>query len=268
MMTNSAVARIAGAVTRAAPRLDRTTFTTSRLLDFCSRRSCRRRPATRCRLAAGDRQGARRQRARRLRGGRHRAGDRGPRRRRRHHDRRQRPGHAGDDGQVDPRLLVPRLVPRGLCLADARRPGQRAEDASSPCRSCSRTASAAPSRSTAQGERHRIEFAVDQIRQQPAIGYRREPARLGRTAPRSIVRWPDLACSILDECQRAVFTNRRRLCLAQPAPDAVRRLVRRRSRTIAATTPGWTKWKPSDPTSPHWYSPERLAAADRRLCGA
>ena len=82
------------------------------------------------------------------------------------------------------------------------------------------------------------------------------------------VRWPDLACSILDQCQDAFFTNRRRLRLAQPAPDADRRLVRRRSRATAATAPGWTKWKPSDPTSPHWYTPERFAAADRRLCGS
>lgn len=27
----------------------------------------------------------------------------------------------------------------------------------------------------------------------------------------------------------------------------------------AATAPGWSKWKPSDPTSPHWYTAERLA---------
>jgi hypothetical protein len=33
---------------------------------------------------------------------------------------------------------------------------------------------------------------------------------------------------------------------------------------VGATDPAWAKWKPSDPTSPHWYTParfERLVAA-------
>ena len=25
--------------------------------------------------------------------------------------------------------------------------------------------------------------------------------------------------------------------------------------SIEATDPAWAKWRPSDPTSPHWYSP-------------
>jgi hypothetical protein len=29
-------------------------------------------------------------------------------------------------------------------------------------------------------------------------------------------------------------------------------------RTIRPTTPDWDKWLPRDPTSPHWYTPERL----------
>jgi len=36
------------------------------------------------------------------------------------------------------------------------------------------------------------------------------------------------------------------------------------SRRWEATDPAWAKWKPSDPTSPHWYAPanlERLVAA-------
>ena len=29
-------------------------------------------------------------------------------------------------------------------------------------------------------------------------------------------------------------------------------------RTIEATDPAWAKWGPSDPTSPHWYTPQHL----------
>ena len=60
----------------------------------------------------------------------------------------------------------------------------------------------------AQGKRHRIDFAVDQIRQQPAIGYAVEPADR-KNGTEIKVHWPDLACSILDRCQGAIFTNRR-----------------------------------------------------------
>jgi DNA topoisomerase VI subunit B len=30
--------------------------------------------------------------------------------------------------------------------------------------------------------------------------------------------------------------------------------------TYTATTPGWTKWRPRDPTSPHWYTPDLFTA--------
>jgi len=32
-----------------------------------------------------------------------------------------------------------------------------------------------------------------------------------------------------------------------------------RTRMGLATNPTWSKWKPSDPTSPHWYTTETLA---------
>ena len=55
--------------------------------------------------------------------------------------------------------------------------------------------------------------------------------------------------------------------LAQPAPDAERRLARRAHDGRRRPTPAWAKWLPSDPTRPHWYTPgtfERLIAAYRR----
>ena len=36
-------------------------------------------------------------------------------------------------------------------------------------------------------------------------------------------------------------------------------------RATPATDPAWAKWKPSDPTSPHWYTRGAPRAADRRL---
>ena len=163
-------------------RLVRETFRTSRLLDFCSEKELQ--AQTGHEMADWPLvivKEAHRQRARRLRGSRHRAGDRGPRRRRRHHDRRQRSGHAGDDGRVDPGLRCPRLVPRGLCLADARRPGQCAEDDRSPCRSCCRAESRGTVEIDAAGPAASYRF---RRRPDPPGAGDRLPDRTGRSEER------------------------------------------------------------------------------------
>jgi Histidine kinase-, DNA gyrase B-, and HSP90-like ATPase len=51
-----------------------------------------------------------------------------------------------------------------------------------------------------QGERHRIDFAVDQLRQQPVIGHAVEPAER-KNGTEVKVRWPDLACSVLADAK-------------------------------------------------------------------
>ena len=80
-----------------------------------------------------------------------------------------------------------------------------------------------------------------------------------KTGTEILVRWPELCLLNPDGRGGPVFTNRRRLRLAEPAP------VPRSSTgsgpggsTVAATRADWPKWKPSDPTSPHWYDPERF----------
>ena len=79
---------------------------------------------------------------------------------------------------------------------------------------------------------------------------------------RVTVRWPDSACSILDEA-KARFLQ---------IADEYTWLNPHLSITVdwfgdvcvdEATDPAWNKWRPSDPTSPHWYTPahlERLVA--------
>ena len=50
------------------------------------------------------------------------------------------------------------------------------------------------------------------------------------------------------------------LRLAQPASDAHARTGSTQERLNGqATDPGWTKWRPSQPTSAHWYNAERLS---------
>lgn len=109
----------------------------------------------------------------------------------------------------------------------------------------------------AQGKRHRITFAVDQIRQEPAIGHAIEPSSR-KKGTQLIVHWPDLACSILDHARERFLQIVDDYTWLNPHLTMTVDWHGSVS-TTAATDPGWTKWKPSDPTSPHWYTPDRLA---------
>ena len=111
----------------------------------------------------------------------------------------------------------------------------------------------------AQGVRHRIVFTVDAIRQKPLITH--EPVEVEeKNGTKITVFWPDSASSILDDaCDRFLqiaddFTwinPHLRLTIDWSRGTRVERV-------IEPTAPGWEKWKPSYPTCPHWYEPEHL----------
>jgi DNA topoisomerase VI subunit B len=114
----------------------------------------------------------------------------------------------------------------------------------------------------AHGTLHTITLRVDRIRQQPAVEHAQD---LVRPVPgtRIRVRWPDSACSILASSELRflqladdyTFLNPH-LSLSVDWFGKVRR--------VEATASTWKKWLPSNPTCPHWYTPEhfeRLIAA-------
>jgi DNA topoisomerase VI subunit B len=108
-----------------------------------------------------------------------------------------------------------------------------------------------------QGKRHRIEFAVDQIRQEPAINHVSEPSSR-KNGTEVIVHWPDLACSILEQAKARFLQIVDDYTWLNPHLTVTVDWHGEGTMTTA-TIPGWSKWKPSDPTSPHWYSLDRLA---------
>jgi hypothetical protein len=108
-----------------------------------------------------------------------------------------------------------------------------------------------------QGKCHRIDFTVDQIRQQPVIGHTVEPSDR-KKGTEVIVHWPDSASSMLLEAKPRFLQIVEDYCWLNPNL-AVSIDWRGSVSAIAATTSGWAKWKPSDPTSPHWYTTENLA---------
>jgi DNA topoisomerase VI subunit B len=126
----------------------------------------------------------------------------------------------------------------------------------------------------AHGVEHRVTFSIDRVRREPKITHVREasPVKIGT---RITVRWPDSACSELDDAKVRFlqiaddFTwINPHLTLSvdwnRPTEDDGGEPVPGTEWSIPASNPRWTKWRPSDPTSPHWYDDariERLMAA-------
>ena len=77
----------------------------------------------------------------------------------------------------------------------------------------------------ARGVRHEIAFSVDPIRQHPVIQHERHDG-IVKSGTSITVHWPHSALLNVDVGQTALFTNCRRLHMAQPASHS-RRLGRR-----------------------------------------
>jgi DNA topoisomerase VI subunit B len=142
---------------------------------------------------------------------------------------------------------------------------------------------------TANGQRDEITFTVDRIRQQPAITRTTHPVgnvkneteskpdsacspvtdtepgflQNVRTGSAVKVFWPNSACSTLTDAEARFLQLADDYVFLNPHCTLVVDWFGRRT-TTEASDPTWKKWLPSDPTSPHWYAVEefeRLVAA-------
>src|SRR5215203_5884852 len=95
----------------------------------------------------------------------------------------------------------------------------------------------------ARGERHLIAFKVDRVRQEPVVDHQVLPA--------------DCACSILTDAKTRFLQIADDFVWLNPSLILEVSCFGQRS-AVAATRAEWPKWKPSDPTSPHWYDLERF----------
>jgi DNA topoisomerase VI subunit B len=114
----------------------------------------------------------------------------------------------------------------------------------------------------ARGVQHIIDFGVDRIRQRPIVQRHVGTGNL-TIGTRIKVEWPDSACSILERAKAQFLQIADQYAWLNPHLSITVDWFGGRS-TKAATDPAWSKWKPSDPTSPHWYSPAHL---DRLVAG-
>ncbi len=108
----------------------------------------------------------------------------------------------------------------------------------------------------AHGQRHTITLTVDRIRQAPVIA--RSVAPSGVTAGTLVrLHWPVSASSILADSRDHFLQIAAAYTVLNPHLTLVISWFGER-REIAATAPDWAKWRPSNPTSAHWYRVEHL----------
>jgi DNA topoisomerase VI subunit B len=110
---------------------------------------------------------------------------------------------------------------------------------------------------------HRINFKVDHVRQRPKIDHIREPS-LVKNGTRITVRWPVCACSKLDQAKAHFLQMAEDFGWLNPHVSLSVTWNGERCVDFRASAPGWSKWRPSYPTSAHWYDVTRLS----RLMGA
>jgi DNA topoisomerase VI subunit B len=110
------------------------------------------------------------------------------------------------------------------------------------------------------GRRHVIDVGLDRLEQKPQL--RHEVLRDGAVRTGTLVRlhWPEVASYLTGE-EGHEFYRADRLLAAYAAfnPHATLELKVGRRRTVfKPSVSAWPKWLPSWPTSPHWYTVERL----------
>jgi DNA topoisomerase VI subunit B len=105
------------------------------------------------------------------------------------------------------------------------------------------------------GIKHQIEFRVDHINNQPKIIHTtaKSPVKVGT---KLTIKWPsdDLLVYAEDSFKQLIeayswFNPHLTLRGAWFGHEFI---------NVTATNPGWEKWQPRNPTSPHWYDESRL----------
>jgi DNA topoisomerase VI subunit B len=113
------------------------------------------------------------------------------------------------------------------------------------------------------GTAHRISFKVDHVRQEPKIDHIRERSSV-RKGTRIAVRWPVCACSKLGQARPHFLQMAEDYGWLNPHLTLSVTWNGKRCVDFKASDLAWAKWRPQHPTSPHWYDEARL----RRLMGA
>jgi DNA topoisomerase VI subunit B len=116
---------------------------------------------------------------------------------------------------------------------------------------------------TTGGTTHRIGVTLDRIAQQPTVRHATVPDGVVKNGTRITLIWPEIACFLAPEEDGTFYKSALALLREYAACNPHLQVTYRgpdAEGTIPRGTADWHKWRPHDPTSPHWYSVERLQA--------
>ena len=114
------------------------------------------------------------------------------------------------------------------------------------------------------GLRHTVEVRLDRIVQAPELRHAAAPDGFVKTGTLVRLQWPGVASflgGVYGEALHGVQSAETLLHgygLFNPHATFTLRRDGAPDRTWAATDPTWRKWRPDTPTSPHWYTVDRL----------
>jgi Histidine kinase-, DNA gyrase B-, and HSP90-like ATPase len=101
------------------------------------------------------------------------------------------------------------------------------------------------------GRAHTVRFTIDPVRRTPVVNIDASTSEV-KNGTRVTAYWPDSAERMIEKANFHELVDAYRflnphLTLDLNDDDA-----------WEATSPGWSKWKPNQPPSPHWYNGERM----------
>jgi DNA topoisomerase VI subunit B len=105
--------------------------------------------------------------------------------------------------------------------------------------------------------KHRIEFRVDHINNQPKIVHTETPSDI-QVGTKITVQWPPMDGWWLQNIAGSFQRLARSYTWFNPHLTLRGAWEGREFVNRAATNPNWEKWRPSNPTSAHWYDESRL----------
>jgi DNA topoisomerase VI subunit B len=113
-------------------------------------------------------------------------------------------------------------------------------------------------------QRHTIDVRLDRIAQEPKIEHAVDTNSSVQNGTRITLHWPEIACS-LDSDETSDFYNGAEGLLDaysafNPHADFMLGVDEDGLSTWHHQDADWKHWLPNEPTSPHWYTPERLVA--------
>jgi DNA topoisomerase-6 subunit B len=114
---------------------------------------------------------------------------------------------------------------------------------------------------TTHGMTHRISVTLDRIAQQPTLQHRTMPDGVVKNGTLVKLIWPGIASCLDLRSDQDSYKSGVELLLDYAAFNPHMSLTYHGPEdafAIPRTTPHWRKWLPCDPTSPHWYTLERL----------